>query len=150
MSGPLGLARRFGLGLAMGLLGLLLFGCGPSFQWNGHWTGKRNLPLPEGGDPAILSTISKVELTLEPNGRFELLEGGLPKSGTFHAEGQTAYLKITHFMDRPIEAQGEAAVKMNQEIVLTAQKDGSVLFDDPGGIAKETVRLTRAETSPQR
>ncbi len=137
------------LGL-IGLMGLFAVSCGASFQWAGTWTGKRNLSLPKGGDPSILATISKVELKIEENGRFELFEGGVHKSGTVRSEGRQAFLRVTHFLDRPIEAQGEAAVKMNQEILLSAQKDGSVIFTDPAGIADATVRLRREKSESQR
>jgi hypothetical protein len=149
----LGFARwvwRAGIVGLVGLAALSATGCSSSFQWSGKWSGKRDLPLPEGGDPSILATISKVELSLEAGGRFELLEGGLPKSGTFRSGGPKAYLKVTHFMERPIESLGDSAVKMNQEIVLSAQKDGTILFDDPGGIAKGTVVLSRSKPESQR
>ena len=141
--------RAGGLGL-IALVALLASSCGSSFPWPGHWVGQRNLPLPEGGDPGILATIGKVDLILKENGRFELLEGGLPKSGTFRTEGNRAFLKITHFMDRPIEQQGDAAMKMNQEIELSAQKDGTIVYDDPGGLVKEKVTLIRQKPESQR
>lgn len=139
---------RFALALALAIIAFAA-GCGGSFAWTGKWVGKRTLELPPNGNPYVMATLAKVELTILPNGRFELLESGVPKSGTVRTEGRRAYLKVTHFMDRPLSDQGEAALKMNQEIRLSVQKDGSIEFDDPGGLVREKVRLVREMTESQ-
>lgn len=129
----------------------LLAGCsGPSFSWAGEWKGKRDLKPKPGENEVILNTIAMVSLKLNPNGTFELFEGGAPKTGDYRVDGEKAYLKVKTFFDRPIEAQGEVAVKMNQEIELSAQKDGSILFRDPAGLAQESIVLRRenAESQP--
>jgi hypothetical protein len=116
-----------------------------SFNFEGKWSGKRSLANNEKGENPILNTIAKVELDLKPSGRFTLLEGGIPKEGTYRTEGQKAFLKVDTFMDRPIEDQGELAVKMNKEIELTVQKDGSLLFTDPAGLDPQSVGLERVK-----
>ena len=142
----------------MGLVGLtgvtssILSGgaCGgPTFVFTGHWTGRRDLPKRPGDNEIILNSIAKVDLELRPNGQFELLEGGVPRSGTYRVDGRDAYLHVTQFMNRPIEDQGQTAVKLNQEIELKAQKDGSILLTDPAGFTKDSVKLTREKSESQ-
>jgi hypothetical protein len=122
---------------------------GPSFNFEGHWVGKRNLPKKPGDNDTILNTIAKVDLRLLPTGRFELFEGGVPKAGTYRTSGETAYLSVTTFMDRPIEEQGSAAVAMNKEVQLKSQKDGSIIFSDPAGLWQEPVTLVREKEEAQ-
>lgn len=97
----------------------------------------------------VLNTVAAVELKLNPNGTFELLEGGTPKEGDWRHDGKAAFLKIRTFMGRPIEEQGELAVKLNQEIELRAQNDGTVHFRDPAGFVEETVTLKRQKSESQ-
>src|SRR5687767_11941287 len=63
-----------------------------SFNFEGQWSGKRALANNEKGEDPILNTIAKVDLELKSNGRFTLLEGGIPKEGTYRTEGQKAFL----------------------------------------------------------
>lgn len=129
---------------------LLLAGCsGPSFQWSGHWKGRRDLKAKPGENEAVLNSIAKIDLKLDPNGTFELLEGGAPKEGDYRTEGTSAILKVKTFFGRPIEAQGEVAVKLNQEILLKAQKDGTIVFSDPAGFTEESIVLTRQKAESQ-
>jgi hypothetical protein len=128
---------------------LAVVGCGRTFDYTGQWSGKRDIPLKPGDNEVILNTIAKVELTMHPNGRFDLLEGGIPKDGTYRTDGMKAHLKVERFMQRPIEEQGETAVKMNQEILLEAQSDGSLVFTDPAGFQQESVRLIRKSEAAQ-
>lgn len=131
------------------LIGLIASGCGSSFNFEGHWVGKRDLPKKPGDDDAILNTIAKVDLRFLPNSRFELLEGGIPKSGTYRVEGKTAYLLVTHFMDRPMADQGSSAVAMNQEMQVKAKEDGTAVFSDPAGLWQEPVTLHREKEEAQ-
>ena len=140
------------LALLLGLIGLISLialariSCSSnSFNFEGKWSGKRSLPNNEKGENPILNTIAKVDLDLKSNGRFTLLEGGIPKEGTYRTEGKKAFLKVDTFMDRPIEDQGKLAVDMNKEIELTAKEDGSLLFTDPAGLDPQSVRLERAK-----
>jgi len=125
-------------------------GCsGPGFSWAGEWKGRRDLKPKPGENEVILNTIAMVSLKLNPNGTFELFEGGAPKTGDYRIEGEKAFLKVKTFFDRPIEAQGEVAVKMNQEIELSAQKDGSILFRDPAGLSQDSLVLRREKSESQ-
>jgi hypothetical protein len=129
---------------------LLSLACsGSSFNFEGKWSGKRSLPNNEKGENPILNTIAKVDLDLKPSGRFTLLEGGIPKEGTYRTEAKKAFLKVDTFMDRPIEDQGKVAVDMNKEIELVAQPDGSLLFNDPAGLDPQIVRLERQKQDSQ-
>ena len=132
------------------LISLIAAACSTnSFNFEGKWSGKRSLPNNEKGENPILNTIAKVDLDLKSNGRFTLLEGGIPKEGTYRTEGKKAFLKVDTFMDRPIEDQGKVAVDMNKEIELAAKEDGSLLFTDPAGLDPQSVRLERQKQEPQ-
>lgn len=144
--------NRFASVGLLSLIGALLLGSacgGPSFNFTGHWTGRRDLPKKPDDNAVILNSIAKVDLELRPDGRFELLEGGVPRSGSYRVDGRDAYLRVTHFMNRPIEDQGQTAVKLNQEIELKAQNDGSITLRDPAGFTKDSVKLVREKSESQ-
>ena len=129
---------------------LASMGCGgPSFNFEGHWSGKRNLPRRPGDDDVILNTISKVDVDVKPDGKFDLFDAGMPKSGRYRTEGLKAFLKVETIMERPVEEHGTASVEMNKEIQLMAQKDGSIVFSDPGAAWQEPVKLVREKGEAQ-
>jgi hypothetical protein len=127
----------------------LLPGCGSSYAFSGVWVGRRDLGNPKGVDPAVVNTVAMVHLEVRPNGTFELLEGGMPKSGTWRSDGEKAYLRVTHFMGRPIKDEGELAVRLNEEIVLEAKDASTASFTDPAGFREETIVLRREKTASQ-
>lgn len=130
---------------ALGGILVLVAGCSPSFDWSGSWTGNRNLPTKPGQNPSIAYTIGKVDLTIEPSGRFTLIEGGVPKTGTASLSDQKAELRIETYMDRPIARLGSGAEAMNQPVILRAQKDGSITLVDPTGFDPAPIVLRRVE-----
>lgn len=105
--------------------------------------GNRNLSVPPDADPSAIRTIGKIDLNLKSNGRFELLEGGAPKTGRYRTSGDTAYLKVETFFERPIETQGKAAVDANVEIEAKLQSDGTLRFHDPKGYDPDPIVLKR-------
>jgi hypothetical protein len=133
-----------------GVLALTLLACsrsGPTFQWEGTWRGQR--PIPNAGDnPTVAATLGRVEVTLHPNGTFDLFEAGLPKSGSFRVHEGVALLKVDRFLDRPIADQGSAAEAMNEELRLAPLKDGALLYSDPRGFDREPIRLERLSATP--
>lgn len=144
------LAAPLRLVIVAGLLAagsLYVQGCAPKGDLVGTWVGHRDLLVPPGHDPHVVRSIARVELRLHANGEFELFEGGVPKTGKYRVSGNTAYLKVLTFFDRPIEELGKAAIEANQEIEASLQRDGSLRFWDPKGYEKLPVILRR-ETQP--
>jgi len=129
--------------IALGIA-VSLAACGGTSRswWEGRWLGNRNLPLRPGENELAIKTIGRVDLTIQGNGRFELFEGGVPKSGRVRFAGDKAYLKVETFFWKPIEAQGDAAVAMNKEIELSRIGE-RVRFFDPAGFDKEPIILVR-------
>lgn len=128
--------------IALGTLAALAAGCGPSFDFQGRWTGERKLAAPPGVDPSVVRAVAKVELVLRGS-RFELLEAGTTKSGSVSFADGKAFLRVDTYLGRPIESLGRAAVQMNKEIELIPSGKDRLLFRDPGGFDREPVLLVR-------
>ncbi len=125
------------------MLAIAVSGCGGGLDLTGKWTGRREGKIPEGGNPVFYGTILRVELTVHEDGRFDLFEGGIPKSGSIRYSGGKAYLKIDTVMDQPIERAGEAVVKANREIELTSAGKNRIEYKDPGGFDSTPVILRK-------
>jgi len=129
--------------LAM-LSALCTLGCfGPTYNWNGQWLGNRHLKGQPGARPDIVWTAGMVDLILRPGGTFEMFELGAPKSGTYRTSDGKAYLHTLTFFDKPISEQGQMAVELNKEIVLTPIDKNTIELFDPGGFDKTPIRLAR-------
>lgn len=134
-------------------IGLVLFatlalaGCGRTFDFQGVWKANRNLPTPPGGDPAIAKTLGAIRLEILGNGRFTLLEGGVPKEGSISYREGKAFLNVDTYMDRPIEDAGPQVVAQNVPIELAPQPDGSITLTDPKGFDPKPIVLKR-ESQP--
>jgi hypothetical protein len=127
---------------------LLLCACGgSSFEFEGSWRGDRAIEAQPGQDPAIAKTLGRISLTITPDGRFEMFEGGVPKGGSFWVENGTGKLKVETYFDRPIEEAGKEVLLRNAVIDLVPQKDGSLQFVDPEGFDK-THPILKRETKP--
>ncbi len=128
--------------IALGTLAALSGACGPSFDFEGRWVGERKLSPPPGVDPSVVRAVAKVELHIRGS-RFELLEAGTTKSGVVRQADGKAFLRVDTYLGRPIEALGESAVRMNQEIRLVPRGRDRILFDDPAGFDEAPVELVR-------
>jgi hypothetical protein len=124
----------------------LTHGCsGESQKWQGTWVGDLNRTAPDAPDDYKAHTINLIELKILSDGTFEMMESGIPKSGTVRLGREKAFLTITRVLDRPISSAGSGTQDMNKDLVATWQEDGSILLDDPGGFDAGPVRLTRPE-----
>jgi hypothetical protein len=132
--------------LALGLSLLAVFGCeNQSQKWYGDWVGNLNR-VDEVDD--VARSINHIKLTIKPDGTFQLLRSGIGDSGSHQLGEDKAFLKITHHLDRPIQQMGPGAEKMNKDLILRWQDDGSITFEDPGGFDVGPVRLTRQQPDP--
>ena len=135
------------------LLGLTLFYCsgqdqasGAEPEWFGTWEGTFEDAVKESApDDAITTTLKLVRLRINPDGTFSLLRGGMPATGDFRLSGDKVILKVKRILDRPVEDHGKGAVKMNKEITVEMQKDGTALlidefYDDPIVLTKRSQR----------
>jgi hypothetical protein len=146
------IASRRVLGL---LLAVAICGCnGPSYKWAGEWQGNMNLKPSPGFDEVKAHTAGMVELTIRDNGTFYLFSL-LEMEGTLRYEGDKAYLTIETIMKQPVRAHGEAAEKMNKEIVLTPLDENTILYEDPGEVRRlpdgskpPPLKLSRKAKSP--
>lgn len=128
----------------MALLILAAAGCGSSgFDYNGKWTGNRNLNRPD-LDDVIRYTAGKVDLDIHDN-RFTMIQMGIPVGGEVNRQGDHLELIAKTYMNQPLSAAGGDAEKMHPPIKVTAQKDGTLLVDDPMAIDGKTVVLKRAQ-----
>lgn len=130
------------LRLAVLMLAAVCLGCShPSFE--GRWIGSRNLAKPDGTKDFMTEMAGKVELEFKPGNKFNLYEGGYPKSGSVRYENGVCYLRIERLMDRPVAEHGDAAVQMNDEIVVKKVNEDTLSIQDPRGFDKEPIMLAR-------
>lgn len=130
------------LRLALLALAALCVSCA-NHSFEGKWIGSRHLTKPDGTTDFMTQMAGKIELEIKANGQFSLYEGGYPKSGSVRYADGKAYLKIERLMDRPVAAHGEAAVAMNDEIVVEKSGNGAVTLFDPKGFDKEPIKLDK-------
>jgi hypothetical protein len=121
-------------------------GCGQSLRLEGKWLGSRPVESDPDADPAVVTTLSKVDLRIGANGRFTLFERGLPKGGVIRYAGAKAFLEVNELVGRPLAKQPKEVRDQFQPIELTPQKDGSLLYRDPA-ILEQPIVLKRV--SPQ-
>ena len=125
-------------------LAIATSGCaGSNYRWADHWRGNRNLTAQPGFDPVIARTAGMIDLTMKPDGSFELFDAGAPKTGVFRTSGHRAYLTVKTFFGRPIAEQGPSAVKMNREIELSVQNSDTIAYRDPAGFENRSYDLKR-------
>ena len=101
----------------------------------------------------LKTTLARVEVTIHPNGTFDLFEAGVPKDGTVRFADGKAFLRVLRFMGRPIGEQGSSAVEMNEEIVLETVDSETIRYEDPRGFDAAPIvlnRLAQPDAAPTR
>jgi hypothetical protein len=117
---------------------LALAGCGPAYNFAGHWIGYRNTPTNPGADPAVVKSVNRVEIKIFDKGNeFVLFERGLPKQGLIQTSGQSAKLQIDQLVGSPIPPGYEPA-----PIELKAISKDKIEYHDPA-MGEERVTLER-------
>lgn len=107
----------------------MTLGCGPGFDFTGTWKGRRSLEGAPDSDPVIVGNLNRVVLTVKPNGRFDLLDFGMPQAGTWRSSGLSANLQIDQVFDQPLR-KGEQV----DHPKLEAREDGTVAFASKRGL----------------
>lgn len=130
-------------------MGIIAFGglcsvaCGKAAGLEGTWRGEHALPPEHANNPYVANSIKKVELTFKPNGTYELSNSGIPKSGSVRASGDEALLDVEMIFGKPIETIGSGARAANPPIKLKVLNEGTLSFQDSGGLLTDTVILRR-------
>lgn len=88
-------------------------------------------------------TMNSVSLTIDRQGKFVLIEAGLPRTGSVSMNGDTAELVV-------ITKMGSEVSKTKPEPVITLRKlsPNELEMHDPGAFVKTPVKLRR-ETSAE-
>ena len=127
----------------------LSLGCrtGPSFE--GKWSGERAIQGQPGADPAVLKTLSKLEIEFRSDGRFQMTDAGMGKSGSYRygdlAGKPAAFLRVDSILGRPLSEQPESVQRSHEkEAEAVLQPDGTLAYHDPAGFDRETIFLHRA------
>jgi hypothetical protein len=124
--------------LLLGSFGAVI-GCRPSFEWQGSWSGTRNLAIVPGTAPEVANSVRRVTLVIKENGEYELHTSGVPTGGFFHGSGKQATLEqITKFN----VAQGS-----DKPITLTAKDDSTITLSSPDSFDSGPITLHR-ESQP--
>lgn len=117
--------------------------CGPRFDYNGTWIGYRELKPGANEDPSAIRSISKVELTLKPDGTFELFQTGIPKSGNVAYGDGGARLDVRFIAQRSLSTMDPETAKRNQSLMIKPLENGSLEFLDPGDFDPRPIELIR-------
>jgi hypothetical protein len=126
--------------LTSGLLSL--GGCASTDHWTGTWVGeKQGLVDPSKEGDAIANTINKIELTINNDGSFTLVEMGIPMDGTVGREKQRAELHVKNRFGQPITNEIPQA-KGQKDRWLEWQNDQTILYHDPDSFYPEPVTLS--------
>jgi hypothetical protein len=91
--------RRFRalLGLVAVITVITGSGCGGvDSNYVGRWRGEREVTAAPDADPAIVGTYRRVTLQIQPDGNFEMIDGGIPKRGRVAGDR----LEVMSVMDR--------------------------------------------------
>ena len=118
---------------------------GSSFNFVGDWRGFRDIKALPGEDPTILRQLSKLDLTVRPNGTFELVESGMPYEGKSRESGGTLYLRIETVMGKPVESEPAYKKVGEIELELKPLENGRLQFTDPAGFEKKPVVMERTK-----
>jgi hypothetical protein len=124
----------------------LIAACGPRFNWQGTWVGERPLgEIPPGVEPAAARTLSRIQVTIRDNNRFELIEAGVPIEGSVRFRGRDAVLSPELVLGRPLR-ESPGAENVHRDILLEPQPDGTVLYYDGSPLGPAgPIRLERAQ-----
>lgn len=133
---------------AAALIGLIISvwvaaaGCsGNAFAWAGTWVGERKLSNEKEIPEHIAATIRRVEIKIGTDLKFQMIEAGMPYSGTVVLEGDEAKLKIERIMGKPAGESGSD--RQLPEISLKPRGNDQLVLNDPGSYHPGEVVLKR-------
>ena len=92
---------------------------------SGEWIGYDVLPDNASGDTTLARNLAAVKLTLQPSGKFELVDGGLPAAGEWRRKGDLLTLDVKTFMNRPLEMLPDPTKKAAASLQVKVRPDGS-------------------------
>ncbi|MBZ0214673.1 MAG: hypothetical protein K8H99_12805 [Nitrospirae bacterium] len=133
--------RSISVGLTLGLVLVLALGCVRTWSADGEWLGQREVPV-SGLDPAVAKSLGLVKLTIR-DGRFELLEAGIPKEGSVRYDPDRALLHVEKYMGRPMDQAAKGIRENNVPLEIKPGHDGTLLFHDPKGFDREPLVLKK-------
>lgn len=122
---------------------LTLGGCGgDSAKWVGTWEGERKGLVDPSLTDNVANGLRRIEIKIGQDGRYEMVEAGIPTKGQVHFGKERALLTVMSRMDRELTVP-------HQDLILEFQEDGSILYRDPNNDFPQPARLTRVSaTSP--
>jgi hypothetical protein len=133
--------RSISVGSALALVLVAAAGCVRTWSAEGAWIGHRDVAA-SGLDPAVAKSLGLVKLTIR-DGRFELLEAGVPKEGSVRYDPDRALLHVEKYMGRPIEQAAQGIRENNVPLEIKPGPDGTLLFHDPKGFDREPLVLRK-------
>lgn len=128
---------------ACALLAVGACGSGSYSQWIGEWEGRRDLNVPEGADPAIAETLSRVRLDLRPDRTFILTEAGLTYEGLAVVRDDRLALEVRLRQGNPIDREPDRVQAMLQGLELEWLSEDEAILHDPNGFHGPTLDLSR-------
>jgi len=117
------------------VVALLQVGCGGPSPYVGSWLGERDIEFEPGTDPALSGTARRVSLRIQPDGKFLLVDGGMPMEGRLEANRLT----VQYVADRPVPPEFPQAYGLIED-------QGTVKLTTPTGII--AMQRDESATSP--
>lgn len=92
----------------------------------GHYRGKKAVAAKPGADPVVVEQLSRVELTIKPNGDAVFIDGGLPYEGQITRRGDGLHFETLAVMGINISKQ---PAEVPRSLEFKMNKNGSIAID---------------------
>ncbi len=107
-------------------------GCQEGPELKGTFKGVAQVGNLNTTDETLARAIRRVELTLEPDGKFSLMLLGLPWSGESFVNGTELQLKPKYVAERSIESQPEQLKTVAAQIKVSIKNSDTLSITAPG------------------
>ena len=92
--------------------------------------------------------MNEVKLTIFNDGRFDLLDLGLPRSGMISITGDTAVLTISKIAGIDLKFQTKAVQDAALPLNIKGNSDGTISYQDPKATDPSQVELSLRKLDP--
>jgi hypothetical protein len=124
---------------------VMLGGCtsGLRVDYRGTWEGRRELTLDPSTAPDVATSLQQVVLVIDDQGRFDLLDRGVPRQGNIASTANGLRLEIDRVMGLRLESQPADVREELPRYVVSPNEDGTLTLRDLK-VKGDSVNLKRA------
>jgi hypothetical protein len=88
----------------------------------------------------IGQSLMKIEIKIFDNGRYEMIEAGIPTKGEVKYGKDRAFLKVMSRFDKDLDIK-------HTDLILEMPSEGSVFYIDPDADFPQPAELTKSSTT---